>query len=92
MLVVAGSHTSIIIIITILFVLKVHQTHYNIPQKISKITSNEEEERNYWIKRNKSASKNTQQKICLKATTHTQADQHEYTECLKSIHILLASA
>jgi len=34
-------------IITILFVLKVHQTHYNIPQKISKITSNEEEERNY---------------------------------------------
>ena len=35
------------IIITILFVLKVHQTHYNIPQKISKITSNEEEERNH---------------------------------------------
>ena len=82
-----------IIIITILFVLKVHQTHYNIPQKNQQqITSNEEEERNYWIKRNKSASKNTQQKICLKATTHSQADQHEYTECLKSIHILLASA
>ena len=42
----------------------------------------------------KSATINTQKKICLKATTHPQADQHvQYTECLKSYIIkLLASA
>ena len=40
----------------------------------------------------KSATINTQKKICLKA--HSQADQHvQYTECLKSYIIkLLASA
>ena len=42
----------------------------------------------------KSAAINTQKKICLKATTHSQADQHvQYTECLKSNIIkVLASA
>ena len=42
----------------------------------------------------KSATINTQKKICLKVTTHSQTDQHvQYTECLKSYIIkLLASA
>ena len=67
--------------------------HFTKNQQI--ITSNGEEE-TFFLELNeiKSANIYTQQKICLKATTHSQADQHvQYTECLESyINKLLASA
>ena len=89
-----GSHSlSLFIVLLFYSYSKYIKYIFNISQKFANNNK-------YWRKQiievneMKSATINTQKKICLKATTHPQADQHvQYTECLKSYIIkLLASA